>query len=98
MHDLDRKTCRYIAYALLLLALVDKLCLYFVPIPLQNIEIIAHSSDTLGNILLVMAGFFYGASAKFKDSDREPPEGSIVTTVEKTNTETQTQVEQPKAS
>lgn len=98
MHDLDRKTCRYVAYALLFIYFVEKVFLYWIPIPLQNLEIVAHSSDLLGNILLVMAGFFYGASAKFKDGDNAPPEGSIVTTTEKTNTETQTQVEQPKTT
>jgi hypothetical protein len=76
MQAIDRNTCRNIAYALLFCYFCMNAALIWWEIPAGNKEAIGRSAATLENLLLIMAGFFYGSSlgSRAKDSQGINPD------------------------
>ena len=62
MHAIDKATCRNIAYFLLGTFALMNVGLFWLDVPIGNRESLGRSMATLENLLLIMAGFFYGAS------------------------------------
>lgn len=73
MHNYDRKTCRSIAFALLGIYAITHFALFYFDVPIGNRETLSRSLATLENLLLIMAGFFYGASLDKKDNGPTDP-------------------------
>lgn len=96
MHDLDRKTCRNIAYGLLVIYALTHGALFSFDVPIGNRETLSRSLATLENLLLIMAGFFYGASAMKKDNQEIPDGVTTTKQVQVTKTETNSTPEPPK--
>ena len=90
MHDLDRKTCRNIAFALLGIYALTHFALFYFDVPIGNRETLSRSLATLENLLLIMAGFFYGASAMKKDT--LPGDGMVTEQVRVTETTTKEEI------
>ncbi len=97
MQGIDRNTCRNIAYALLFCYFSMNAGLFFLDLPIGNRETVGRSAATLENLLLIMAGFFYGSSmgSRAKDKNSIDPEAGPVHTkqVETTKLETETRQE-----
>ncbi len=90
MHDLDRKTCSRIAFALLGIYGLTHFALFYFDVPIGNRETLSRSLATLENLLLLMAGFFYGASAMKKNP--ESGDGTVTEQVRVTETKTKEEI------
>ncbi len=93
MHELDRQTCRNIAYVLLGTYLLMNAAAFFLVIPEGNKDLISRSMATLENLLFAMSMFFYGASVGKKGNDLSTPDGTVTEQVRVTKIETNTKEE-----
>lgn len=93
----DSRNARNIAYFLLAIYGLTHFALFYFDTPIGNRETLGRSLGTLENILLVMAGYFYGSSVGSRAKDKpiiDPEAGPIRTNqTETTTTTTATQQE-----
>jgi hypothetical protein len=97
MKSTDTATPRYVAYILLALYACTEFSLFYFDVPIGNRETLSHVVSTLENVLLVMAGFIYGASIQSRNKDKSvlDPDGGAIQTkqTEITKVETETRQE-----
>lgn len=99
MTESDRRTCRWIAFALLAIYAGMNAALFYHDVPTGNKDIVGRSMATLENLLFAMSMFFFGASVGKKGVEPEPMGGFTVSassTTQSTRTEKIEPKEEPK--
>jgi len=92
---IDSRNASNIAYILLAIYAGTHFAMFYFDIPIGSREMLGRSLGTLENILLVMAGYFYGSSvgSRAKDQSVFDPAGGPISTTQSQTTKVETEIE-----